>query len=145
MSETLAIGVVKKSGDILPRLREAWSWEGMQLEKGGKKTTKAGLISKGRLQTEGFLTSCLLICCSVRRIQGFLLRHQLLLTLWDTVSIWPSYLQGRLGRQIIQLGTFQRKKFYRQLKVSTRTHTYHHHHHTHTHTHTHAHTHIHTR
>lgn len=46
--------------------------EGMQLEK-GKKTTKAGLINKGRLQAAGFLTGCSLICCSVRGTQGFVL------------------------------------------------------------------------
>ena len=57
MSEALSIGVVKKPGDLLPRLRETWNWESMWLENGEKKKPKAGLICKGRLQTEGFLTS----------------------------------------------------------------------------------------
>ena len=38
MSEALSIGVVKKPGDILPKLRETWSWESMRLENGRKKT-----------------------------------------------------------------------------------------------------------
>lgn len=37
-----------------------------------KKNTKGSLINKGRLETEGFLTSNFLIFCSVRHAQGFL-------------------------------------------------------------------------
>ena len=39
MSEALSIGVVKKPGDLLPRLRETWNWESMWLENGEKKKT----------------------------------------------------------------------------------------------------------
>ena len=73
-SEALSIRVVKKSCDILPSYVKL----GGYAIKEGKKITKASLISKGRLQAEGFLTSCFLICCSIS--QGFLL------TLWGTVS-----------------------------------------------------------
>ena len=40
MSEALSIGVVKKPGDLLPRLRETWNWESMWLENGEKKNLK---------------------------------------------------------------------------------------------------------
>uniref|UniRef100_A0AC11E4F3 Uncharacterized protein n=1 Tax=Ovis aries TaxID=9940 RepID=A0AC11E4F3_SHEEP len=37
--------------------------------------------------TKGFVTSCFLTCCSVRRAPVFRLRCQLPLTAWDTVSL----------------------------------------------------------
>ena len=83
-SEALSVGVVKKSYDILPKLGGYAIKEG---KKKRKKISKASLISTGRLQAEGFLTSCSLICCSVRHTQGFLFRRQLLLTLWGMVSL----------------------------------------------------------
>ena len=38
-------------------------------DKQKKKKTKVGLTSKGRLQVEGFLRNCPLICYSVRHVQ----------------------------------------------------------------------------
>ena len=98
----------------------------MKLEKGKTEETqtkmKADLINNGRLQAEGFLTSYFLICCSVKHTQGFLLRFQLLLTLWGMVSTatkTTKYLGINLTKEVKDLYIANYKRLMKEFEEGT--------------------------
>ena len=73
MSEALSVGMLRS---LVIYFVGYVKLGGYAIKEGKKnnnnKKTKASLINKGRLETEGFLTSNFLIFCFVRHAQGFL-------------------------------------------------------------------------